>query len=148
MLDDKTLQFTKKEIERDLGTLDDLPHDLANTIANYYYKSFEIASGVAESKVFQNKDLRQGLTSYVYEAETIINFIKIIPELIKSLRKIDRHKLPRAYSYLVNYYLDLLKYNIPNASKKSHIRRQFERFFRGQRITEIPDLINYIQKNK
>ena len=143
MLDDKTLQFTKKEIEKDIGTLDDLPHDLANTIANYYYKSNEIASGVANQR---NIDLRQRLTSYVNEAETVIHWIKIIPELIKGLRKIDRHKQPIAYSYLVNYLLDVLKYNIPNASKKSHIRRQFERLFRGQRITEIPDLINYIQK--
>jgi len=147
-LDDKILELTKRDIERAFGTLDDLPYELANIIANYYYKSWEILSGNAESQALRAKNVYQGLISYVHEAGAIINFRETIPETVNTLRKIDRRKQPRLYYYMVNYALDVLKYNIPDAHKKSHIRRQFERIFRKKRISEIPNLSNFIQENK
>ena len=132
-----------------MGTLDDIPYELANTIANIYYRFHVIEVSLANSQsipsIIDDRNIFDGLKSFSYEFEKVLAVKEIIPDTVKTLRQIDRAKQPNLYKALVNFILDQWKYDIRNAHKKIGIRRRIERIFKKKHVREIPNLIDLIR---
>jgi hypothetical protein len=60
--------------------------------------------------------------------------------MISAFRQIDPVQQPSTWKDAVDFFLDLFKYDIPNAHQKIGLRRMIERRFR--KVDEIPDLID------
>lgn len=145
LINRKILELAVMDIIRSMGAIDDLPPELANTIANYYYKANEYATGVAEDKMLQgDNDPLQAQLSYSMEAEAILCFIDKIPDMVTAIRTINKFTQPNIYNFATNFAIDALKYNIPNVEKKSGLRRILERPFRKLKLSEIPNLMEYV----
>jgi len=125
----------------DLGLLDDLPPELANTVANVYYNYWEraLVLGSMESRAPAPAGLRSDaegfLDAYQQSLKTgpniIVNYL-FTGDFVRNIREL-RSKHPEEleiYDYMVQLTLDNLKYDINNANKKSPIRRNLERRFK------------------
>jgi hypothetical protein len=140
-------------ISEDLGKLDDLPYELANTVANVYYKYFDSTFDIAKEKqepgwipksVKREKDMSAGLSSYIEDSARIMTDFDAAKDFVKNLRGIDKHKQPRLYKYWADFILDCLKYDIEGAQNKSAFRRMIERKFRKGKVREINNLIDLL----
>jgi hypothetical protein len=150
--DCETIKMCAMAIRKDCGTLSDVPRELANTVANVYYRFFRLAGDVGarakrnpngwvppptegkDSLKFPIKSFLNNVTSCIVDTDSVKGFVE-------GLRKIDRERQPQLYEYTVEFILDCLKYNIPRAHRKRLLRRRFERHFRKRNVTEIPNLI-------
>jgi hypothetical protein len=137
--EDEILVVCRAVILSEIGRLDDLPNELANTVANIYYRCIPLGLDSSSSA----EDLR----SLVQRGHSRIQLGKIlaarqmIPQMVAELRKLPKGGLASwAYHYAVQFALDLFKYDIPNGEKKSAARRSIERVFRKPLVREIPDL--------
>jgi len=63
--------------------------------------------------------------------------------MIKALRQIDKRTRPELYDYSVEFCLDIFKYKITDAGKKTGIRRMLER--KLKRVNEIDNLLEIMQ---
>jgi hypothetical protein len=137
-------------IRKNLGTLDDLPRELANTVANVYYRFLNLGADMAARRK-QNPGwlpphsgneggLKESLVTFMHTASSCITDSESVKGFIEGLRGIDKNSQPRLYDDTVEFILDCLKYNIPNICEKSLLRRRFERHFYKHRVTEIPGL--------
>jgi len=152
MIDKKVLNICSATINQNLGRLDDLPYELANTVANIYYKFFLFLMKLSEDaegnpgwiprQMKQSSDWVSGFENFIDEYAIVKSDIESIKESIVALREIDRDAEPNLYSYTVEFLLDCYKYNIPQAYEKSPIRRKIERKFK--KPDEIPNLIELI----
>jgi len=150
MVNKEVLELAENAIRKELGTLDDIPYELANTVANIYYRFFALASEVKDkpkegwmlTAIKRSGDLERGLAHFIDDYARIESDLKSAPKFINGLRAIDKSKEPKLYRYTVDFILDCLKYNIPNATKKTAIRRKIERKFRKKYVKEIPNLID------
>ena len=142
----------RKAISDDLGTLKDLPYELANTVANIYYRWFNFASYVIQNSkpgwiptnINGETGLVDNLMSFSEKLARYQSEYENIPGLIHDLRNIKRDQQPNLYAYAVEFILDDLKYKIKNAHKKTGLRRLIERKFMQNRIEEIPNLLDQI----
>ena len=146
------LSICKKAIKEQLGGLSDLPHELANTVANIYYKFFELGEDMKSADGSENwipSKFRKELLAEDYDSITayekfiqyysyVIHHYELINNLIPNLRLID----PELYDYTVELTLDITKYKIDKAHKKSAFRRRIERKRRIRDVDEIPNLID------
>jgi hypothetical protein len=122
-VDQEVLQQAATALFRDLGTIDDLGQELSNTVANIYYRFHLVAKNI--------EDPSAGLDVQVD--------YKYIAELVRSMRGTrEESKSERLFDYLVTLTLDTCKYRIPDADKKTPIRRAFARRF--QKVREIDGL--------
>lgn len=154
MVNKEALQIAIDLIKSQIGTLTDLPRELATTVANVYYrfslKLLEISEtkergGILPDSIKQEigkKPLSNLFEDFTYSHANILSDVKAIPEFIKGLRNIDKNKQPNLYRYSVDFILDCLKYDVKNAMHKTGIRRMIERKFK--KVDEIPDLIDLI----
>ncbi len=143
-----------KAIRKDLGNIDDLPYELANTVANVYYRYFNQAIDVIKAgsnkpnwvpqEMEQEADVFEGLSSFLDKSAKIKSDVKRVSEHINNLRDIDKQNQPNLYQYIVAFILDGLKYDIKNAHKKSGLRRMIERKLKKGNVQEIPNLIDLI----
>ena len=117
------LDSTAEMARKDLGTLDDLPIEVANTIANIYYK-YHLSDD-------------DSIEKHQYEID-----IDAIQKIIKNMR-ILRETNPDLYDYSVDFFLDLFKYRIPEANKKSAFRRRIER--KLKKVEEIENLADILK---
>ena len=136
-------------IAEDLGSLDDLPAELANTAANVYYTFWmrlialaPLREGAPAPAGTENHPdgILGGYMHYIKTNPSIIAGYKFAADMIKAIRGIaekhpDRKEL---VDYMVQVALDSLKYNIDNAHQKTPIRRAIERKFK--KPDEIPGL--------
>jgi hypothetical protein len=147
MINDKILEQCRKSIKSEIGTLSDLPPELANTIANYYYKfylfSLDMQKNPIPSMVSKEKDIFKGLKKFSLEAETRLAMMEILPSNINELRSIDKNRNPGKYYSFLFLLLDVYKYEIKNTSKKSGLRRMIERHFK--KVNEIPNLVELLR---
>jgi len=147
----EVLNIVGDVIRQNLGRLDDIPHELANTVANVYYRFFLLALEAHEAKdhaswvplqIKRSPDFITGLKDFINKYPQIIGDFDAINEHIKALRQVDRIRKPNTYSFLVEYLLDEYKYNIKNAGNKPEILRKIERKFK--KIGEIPNLVDLL----
>ena len=132
----------------EFGHLRDIPHELANTIANIYYEFFKIDKGLQKEGIpkdyFKSDNIFDDLGPFSRRLRRIQLKLKIMRDLITYLREIDQDKQPNLYKLWLSVCYDTLKYDIPNTMKKSGIRRKVERFFKKRNIHEIDGLIDRI----
>ena len=146
----EALKMAEDYIKSQLGTISDLPKELANTIANVYYKfalDFLEMSENSKREYFVPKsmnrktgDLGELLKDFMANQAKISSDVEAAPKFVKGLREIDKYKQPKLYKYSVEFILDCLKYNIEKPQNKSGARRTIERKFKT--VNEIPNLID------
>lgn len=118
--------------------LDDIPQELADSIRLVYSYMDELATLPSEqyfqSRIMPKKgDPKNRLKTFVKRISLLKMKVALIPSCIESLGKIDKATQPRLYRYMIDLYLDVIKYDIPNAVGKSGLRRMIER--RVRKIT-------------
>jgi hypothetical protein len=146
------LEMCEQTIRNDLGSLDDIPHELANTIANAYYRYLSYVKyranpnhpGWLPKEMKRETDPQKGLRAHIEEYATIKTDFDAAIKFVELLRSIDKHKQPRYYQFLVDFILDCLKYDIKNAQTKSGLRRMIERKLSTAKDREIPNLIDLL----
>ncbi|MFH1934452.1 MAG: hypothetical protein ABIN18_23125 [Pseudomonadota bacterium] len=148
------LELCEKTIRKDLGNIDDLPYELANTVANVYYKYFDQALDIMKrasnnpgwipKEMKRETDMLEGLTSFVEKYARFNSDLKAVPGFIEGLRGIDKHEKPNLYQFTVDFILDCLKYDIKDVNKKTGIRRMIERKVRKGKVQEIPNLVDLL----
>lgn len=152
----EALKMAEDHIREQLGTLDDLPNELANTIVNVYYKfyvNFLEMAGDSKREFFIPKSikresghLQQLFKKFMANQAEIATDLESAPKFIKGLRGIDKYAQPNLYKFTVEFILDCLKYNIENAQNKTGLRRMIERKFK--KPDEIPNLIDLMNFSK
>jgi hypothetical protein len=151
------LEITERAIQGDLGSLDDIPYELANTIANVYYKYFlqqadmmkrATNPGWIPEEMKRETNMKAAMDSFIEKWEKLQTDFDAASEFIKSLRGIDKREKPNLYQYSVNFILDCLKYDIKNAQGKTGLRRTIERKLKKNTIQEIPSLIDLLDLQK
>ena len=140
----QVVAWATEAIRKHLGSLDDLPDELANTIANIYYGAGQIIlEDASPSSLVQamkrTADLEE-LPHLYAQGITSLERVKMIPEMVSGLRSVNKAAQPHLYRMTWNVVLDVLKYDIKNAMDKPEIWRLMERFFRKPAIDEIPRL--------
>ena len=131
-------------LKGELGDLDDLPLELQNTVSNIYFRSNPSTMMIGSSG--------DALTDFETHSIDMINRkvdLEFIGDMIKSLRKVREeaasNDLDAVYDYLVTLTLDIYKYRIERAEKKTPIRRSIERKFKKPQ-QEIPNLYKKLEK--
>ncbi|MBC2733028.1 MAG: hypothetical protein HF981_01600 [Desulfobacteraceae bacterium] len=157
-INESALKIVENSIEKNLGSLEDLPREIQNTVVNIYYKFFDLADDMMEKKnnpgwiperikrdVAYGKDFDEAFNNWnIYFAKVKSDF-NAVDKMVDALREVDRSQQPRLYGYMCDFMTDVLKYNIPNAEKKTPIRRKFERKLYKKQVDEIPHLIDLIK---
>jgi hypothetical protein len=150
----EVLDMCENAIRKDLGSLDDIPRELANTVANVYYRFFNLA--VDERKQAANNpnwiprqvkrepDMSDGLTAFFEDTVRSKCDFESVAGFIKGLRGIDKRSKPNLYQFTVDFILDCLKYDIKDAHKKTGLRRMIERKFSKAKKRDIPNLIDLL----
>ena len=171
-IDRKILEMCKTAIKQRLRSLDDLPDELANTVANIFYRSFELSMKWTENisqKAYHHIRADMGMSSdtkidapdssaniKAYYDKTRANHKDIddmnralhaaanIVTMITGLRSIDKTKKPNTYRAKVDFILDVMKYGIKDPESENSIAKAIERDLREKDIKEIPHLYRYI----
>lgn len=154
MPNQKVLEMCEKAIQKDLGDLDDLPYELANTVANVYYKYFDYAVDIVKratnnpgwipKEMKRETDMMEGLTSFIENSTRFKSDFEAVPKCIEGLREINKHEKPNLYQFTVHFILDCFKYDIKDAHKKTELRRMIERKVRKKKVQEIPNLVDLL----
>lgn len=105
--------LTYAKLKGDLGVLDDLPYELANAVANVYWRQFEQASSPMLSE--EESALREG---EYHAAKGAIAEFRIMRSKDNPIGLV---------AYTVDYLLDVLRHRIPNAENKPPIWRRIQR---------------------
>ena len=151
LISQKALREAAEIMHWQLGVLDDLPVELANTLANIYYRP------IAYTEHLSSGGRSLFLDPYVPESSSMLDAFKnnnkffseaqstfeCAKDIVLSARQACSEN-PELFPYLVTLMLDLFKYNIENAESKTPIRRAIERKFK--KVREIPNLFEIMQK--
>ena len=150
MLDRQTAEQALEQIRRDYGSLDDLSHELANTIANLYYRhnaflnDFERSGGRIVPHT--SDDIVEGLKDLFSSTSRDSAFVKAGPGMIQALRDLKREAGQSYFGLASQVLLDTWKFRIENAMQKPGYRRAIERYFKRKSVREIPDMLEIMRK--
>lgn len=146
MINSGAIVHARETIKDKLGRINDLPTELANTIANIYYKDalfyFDYRNKVRTGSSFIISSINKGeYDNFINDMSHSLYSVSSVPELISNLRKlkIKDHNL---YIYAVDLFLDIYKYKINNAHKKSLFIRRILRWLHTP--NELPNLLELI----
>lgn len=151
MIRKEILKLCEQAICKELGSLNDLPHELANTVANIFYKyhcnlfeHLQIVDNPNSIQQYSNKEqnIGTGIISWFIEPQNINLDYDLVPDLIKGIRMCDKNDQPDVYKRMVDFSLFILKYHIKDALKKSYLRLRIERYFVRNKVKEIPNIID------
>ncbi len=151
LISQNALREAAEAMHMDLGDLNDLPSELANTFANIYYRFFAYQEHMFSGSRSQllNPYMPQSsnmLDAYKnlneFQAQTLSTF-KLAKDIVQSIRQV-RMERPELFLYVVTQTLDIYKYNIENTGSKSPIRRAIERKFK--KVYEIPNLFGIMRR--
>ena len=136
---DRILRETREAIQNELGSLDDISYELANTVANIYYRFYcWVDSGPPH---IPNSELFDSISKFAREMTEHQEIWKIISQ-IRAVRKEGVHA--EWVQILEEFALSVLKYKIDNAVNKSPVRLKFERFLNRSKVDEIPNLVDLL----
>jgi len=142
MINSTALIHAKETITEKLGSIKDLPSELANTIANVYYKDAifyfdyldKVRTGPSFITSMKNKtefvQFNNAMSHSMYA-------VTAVPEYMSNLRKLKNTNY-RLYLYAIELFLDIYKYKINKAHKKSKLIRGVLRWCHTP--NEIPNL--------
>jgi tetratricopeptide (TPR) repeat protein len=140
-------------ININLGSLDDIPDELANTIINIFLRYDSIFS--KNGYILSNKKSpainyppKDQLLSFADNYSKAKSEFKSIIDFIQQIRTFDKFKEPDhiIYDIACEFALDVFKYNIKNAGTKLPIRRKIERKFKT--VNEISNLVEIFRGTK
>ncbi|HTA95050.1 MAG TPA: hypothetical protein VK769_02900 [Verrucomicrobiae bacterium] len=143
-LNHKALNQARQLIKSDLGDLSDLPEELRNTLANTYYEycylGLELEGEFAfPSVISMESDPVAGMNKFVSESAHLEAAVKALPEVIRGLRGITRQGNEN-YERWTSLILDIFKYRIPDADKKTRSQLDADRAHYASQVQEIPNL--------
>jgi hypothetical protein len=149
----EVLQMTEDAIKKQLGTLNDLPRELANTIANVYYRYFEFSLNAIGAlsrpgglpKHVHQLGLQEGMKAFVGDHARFTTDVDHVAEQIENLRQVDKRTQPNMYRFIVHLMLEVYKYDIDNAWDKTGLRRMVERKIKAKQVKEVPNLIDLLK---
>jgi hypothetical protein len=145
-LDHRALQDAADDLFSTLGALDDLGPELSNTVANVYYRfhlmSRSLTNPTDALGVPRGQDMASTYRNVMGSTGRAVSEYQFIAGMISSLRQ-TRAQNAAIGEYLVRHAIDQLKYRIPNANKKTPIRRAIERQFRS--VDEVAGLYGQFQ---
>jgi hypothetical protein len=127
---EKLFTVTYSKLEADFGLMGDLPHEVANVVANVYLRYFE--QGLASATAIPHDEFNTRVNEYQ-------NMVKVVAEF----RKFSKSQTADHIEILADFIVDVYKFRMPGALTKMPIRRMIERKFRKSR--DIPNLINVLQ---
>jgi hypothetical protein len=127
------LREAAENLSRSLGTLDDLGAELADTVANIYYRYALVTGTVSDLVLALGTAAGDNVTE---EIGVIMAQQEYVDDMIRAVRRARRDTQLAERMKLLT--LDTLKYRIADPSKKSAIRRALERRF--ARVNEIKGL--------
>lgn len=133
-----------EQIRESVGTLDDLPLELANTVANVYYRYYEGMGGGMDG--LMDRFFLGGPESFANDQAQTVADTKMVVGLAENLASIDKLQRPNLYQYTVELALDILKYRISNVHQKTGFRRMIERRLKRGKVNEIPNLIEVLRE--
>lgn len=141
------LEICEKAIRKDLGKLDDLPYELANTISNVYYRYFEMAFNFMQpdhEEFAKAPNIFQAQVALTKKLAKIKSDFNAVTGFVEDFREIDKYEDPNSYQMALDFILDCLKYDLKDPHKKTGIRRMIERKIRKSRVQEIENLIDLL----
>ncbi len=143
------LRACRNSINQHLGNLDDLPKELANTIANLYYRQACYLANIREDPNFHpqevesEKDIFRGVNRFI-DTKTFDNvWCSKMPELVQHIRDCKKELPSNAYKLLIDTTMFMLRYRNKKALDTPLILQKIKRIFLKP-VGEIPNLINYI----
>jgi len=139
MVDQDILDRCRDAIRRNLGSLDDIPPELADTVANVYYRFY------ARAAAMRTPESTGELKSFISDHAAVLSSHKYVKQYVDGLRRMDKRAKPALYDYTVTFILDCLKYQIDRADEKTGLRRMIERQFRRHKVKEIPNLYELLK---
>lgn len=140
------IKVVEEALRQDFGKLSDLPTGVANTVANVYFRYFELTTPVVGRPEHGNllegiaKDplVAQAYTNLINDSANIIYAYESISKMIWMLRKFKPEQ-KELYQRTMELMLDRYKFNITNPEEKSGFRRACER--KLAKVSEINNLI-------
>lgn len=136
MNDSKSRELCAALLLKEVGRLDDISAELANTVANVYYRFIKL--GNSEMPSFNS--IRQA-AEYPAELAKIISDYEFAKKMVSVLRQMKKDAHPTVVEAAEELYVSMLKYNIPFDDNKSLLRMKAERLLHRHKINEIPDLV-------
>ena len=131
---DEGLKLCRAEILRDLGKLDDISYELANTIANIYYRFLTRVPTLTPGNL---------ATDMAEEARILTNY-QAAPNLIARVRTMRSGKNPAYADDVEELFISLLKYNVKYDDKKSLFQMKAERLLNQHQVHEIEGLVDML----
>ena len=151
------MKMCEQAICKELGSLNDLPRELANTVANIFYKylggplettqAVDTPNWIPKSS-HRAQDIGTKLISLFTVQQDIRLDFDLVPDLIKGVRMCDKDKQPDVCKRMVDFSLFILKYHIKDALNKSYLRLRIERYLARNKVQEIPNLIDLMHLEK
>lgn len=153
------LKLCEKSIKDRLGNLNDIPYELANTVANIHYKFIELSTDMKKKRtensdnwiptgvieeLEKNHDIFKATEKFEEKFLTITCHYEDINAMIDNLRRIDRDRQQRVYELAVEFYLDWFKYEIKYLDKKPRLIRGIERKMKRRKVDEMPNLVDLL----
>lgn len=126
---DHLLKTTKEYIISELGMLDDIPYELANTVANIYLRGMLLC--LEDTKSSSNK--------YLTSQEDKVWLEEVMTQIPKVVEHIRKVKPGDSYNFCLTMILAMWKYRIKNPWKKTFLRVKIESMNKNK-VREIPDL--------
>ena len=136
---DFAIEFAARSISGIYGLLDDLPEELADTIANQYVKVAVMMTDWTQARIPPDVPME----AFLEKLTKLQANIEHLPELIKQLREMRQAGRDDLFDYWSQFTLDDMKYGIQNADAKSAIQRSIER--RSKKVAEISGLYGILR---
>jgi len=133
------METCRRALVADFGTLADLPYELANTIANVYYRFFALAYEPGPSFTSINASIAS-----IAEAEergrALLDY-EFVRKVVPDMRQMIKEAHPSVVNVCADMLVSQIKYRIKDAPLKSPFRMKFERMLKGPAVKEIPNLV-------
>lgn len=123
-------------IKRDFGALNDLPRELQDTVAYIYYSTcvymqYEDFGGFAKGV--------SGMLDMSEEIAFNTVTIKMLPKFIQSFRELAKEGKKQDIEYLLEVYILMFKYRIPDVGKNSLLTARLRSMFYRKHARKVPD---------
>lgn len=132
---DDFADVVRERIANACGDTSDLSEELVNTLCNLYYFAEKAKKlnfgGLTDMQELHPEKSKESLVKlYMSHMSHVVASVSHAPDLISSMRA-SRAEDPNVFAYLEQLTLDLFKYGIEGAERKSPIRRGLERKFKN-----------------
>jgi hypothetical protein len=131
---DDFAEVVRNQMAHVYGDTSDLSEELVNTLCNLYYftekaKKLNFGGLTDLQEIHPGKSKESLIQLYMSHMGHVAASVTHAPDMIKSMRD-SRAQNPEIFSYLERLTIDIFKYSIDGAERKTPIRRSIERKFK------------------